>query len=92
MHIDTKYRLFLFIYLTAAYAAAIPAMYLVLDLIIGGALIDILKDEYSFFEFITNRKITCFKLSAVGGLMGLAYWIAFYRKYRYFDPLDKYFK
>ncbi|QHB32935.1 hypothetical protein F0T03_12675 [Yersinia canariae] len=92
MHIDTKYRLFALIYLTAAYAAAIPAIYLVLDLIIGGALIDIWKGEYSFFEFLTYQKITCFKLSAAGGLLGLVYWLAFCRKYRYFDPLDKYFK
>ncbi|MHA7847097.1 hypothetical protein [Serratia sp. D1N4] len=92
MHINTKHKLFILIYLTAAYAVAIPLIYMIMGLVFGGALADMWKGEYSFYDFLEQRKIIYLKLSAVGGLMGLAYWFAFYRKYRYFDPLDKYFK
>lgn len=92
MHIDTKYRLFAFIYLTVAYATVLPVTFIIIELIIGGALIDIWKGEDSFIALLAYRKIIYLKLSVVESLVGLSYWFAFYRNYKYFDPLDKYFK
>lgn len=73
MRIDTMHRLFLPIYLAATYAVVLPVIYIIQDLIVCGALVDILNGHYSFIELLTYRKTTCFNLSLVGGLAGLIF-------------------
>ncbi|MDU4311343.1 MAG: hypothetical protein E7I11_06485 [Klebsiella michiganensis] len=30
--------------------------------------------------------------AGLGAILGFIYWLFFFRKYRHYDPLDKYFK
>lgn len=92
MRIDTMPRLFLPIYLAATYAVVVPVIYIIQDMIIGGALVDILNGHSSFIELLVYRETTFFNLSAVGGLVGLVCGLAFNRKNKNFGSSTKYFK
>ena len=92
MQRNTKYRIWALIYLMAAYALALPALALFLDLVINGSIIDIWKDEYSFADLLSLRKNLLFYFAELGAALGFVYWLFFFRKYRHHDPLDQYFK
>lgn len=92
MHIDTKLRLASLFYLVVAYAIALPLMALFTDLVITGSIIDIWKGSYSFADLLSFRKILFLKFAGLGAVLGFFCWLFFYRKHRYHDPLDKYFK
>nr|WP_313069489.1 hypothetical protein [Atlantibacter hermannii] len=92
MHINTKYRLGALFYLMAAYAIALPLMALILDVVIGGSLIDIWKGSYSFSDLLNHREDLYLMMAGLGAAIGFVYWLFFYRKYQHYDPMDKYFK
>ncbi|WP_318387728.1 hypothetical protein [Enterobacter sp.] len=92
MRINTKYRLGILLYLMAAHAVALPLMSLILDLLIGGSLIDIWKGSYSFSELLKHREGLYLMMAGLGTATGFVYWFFFYRKYQHYDPMDKYFK
>ncbi|KUQ97961.1 hypothetical protein [Enterobacter hormaechei] len=92
MHINTKYRLGALLYLMAAHAIALPLMALILDVVIGGSLIEIWKGLYSFSDLINHREDLYLMMAGLGAAIGFVYWLFFYRKYQHYDPMDKYFK
>ncbi len=92
MRINTKYRLGALLYLMVANAVALPLVALVLDLLIGGSLIDIWKGSYSFSDLLNHREGLFLMMSALGAATGFVYWLFFYRKYQHYDPMDKYFR
>ncbi|WAH52847.1 hypothetical protein LMA04_01955 [Pseudescherichia vulneris] len=92
MHINTRYRIWALIYLMAAYAIALPLLALFLDLVINGTIIDIGKGAYSLADLLSLRKNQMVTYVGFGAIIGFVYWLVFFRKYRYHDPLDKYFK
>lgn len=66
MHINTKYRLGALFYLMAAYAIALPLMALILDVVIGGSLIDIWKGSYSFSDLLNHREDLYLMMAGLG--------------------------
>lgn len=92
MHINIRYRLGSLIYLTLAFALALPVLGLLFDLLISGMIVDIWREQYSFIELLATHRGLCLKLSGVGAGIGFVYWLFYLRRYRYHDPLDKYFK
>lgn len=92
MHANTKVRIFTLCYLVCAYAVALPALALLLDLVINGAAIDIWQGAYSFADLLRLRKELLLNLSGPGAAVGFVYWFFFCKNYRHHDPLDKYFK
>lgn len=92
MHINTKMRLAALLYLLAAYAVALPALALFADLVINGGIIDMWQGSYSFLDLLALRKMLYLQLAGLGAIVGFVYWLFFFRKYRYHDPLNKYFK
>ncbi|CBG88254.1 hypothetical protein [Citrobacter rodentium] len=92
MNVHIKFRIAILIYLSAAYAVALPLLALLTDLVINGAIIDIWKNSYSFGSLLSSRKMLYLKFAGLGAALGFFYWLFFYRKYRHYDPLDKYFK
>ncbi|WP_285809603.1 hypothetical protein [Xenorhabdus bakwenae] len=92
MNFNTKVRIFTLIYLAIACALALPVIVFISDMIMGGVVIDLIKKEYTFYEFILFRWWLYTKLAAIGAVLGFVFWFIEYRKYRYHDELDKYFK
>ncbi|MFA1017696.1 hypothetical protein AB8780_08560 [Enterobacter sp. SAT-E-asb] len=92
MHVNNKVRIFTLCYLVCAYAIALPVLALFSDLVINGGVIDIWKGVYSFADLLSFRKVLFLKFAGLGAVLGFFYWLFFFRKYRYHDPLDKYFK
>ncbi|EMO7863517.1 hypothetical protein WDR94_000521 [Citrobacter amalonaticus] len=92
MNTNIKFRIAILIYLTTAYAVALPTLALFADLVINGAIIDIWEKSYSFGNLLSSRKVLYMKLAGLGAALGFFYWLFFYRKYRHYDPMDKYFK
>lgn len=92
MRINTKMRLAALLYLMAAYAVALPALALFTDLVINGGIIDMWQGSYSFLNLLDLRKILYLQFAGLGAITGFVYWLFFFRKYRHYDPLDKYFK
>ena len=92
MHINTKMRIAALLYLMAANALAQPALALFTDLVINGGIIDMWKSAYSFVDLLVRRKTLYLQFAGLGAILGFIYWLFFFRKYRHYDPLDKYFK
>lgn len=92
MHINTKMRIAALLYLMAAYAVALPALALFTDPVINGGIIDMWKSAYSFVDLLVRRKTLYLQFAGLGAILGFIYWLFFFRKYRHYDPLDKYFK
>ncbi|EHG8282106.1 hypothetical protein J5259_002216 [Klebsiella oxytoca] len=92
MRINTKMRLAALLYLMTAYAVALPALALFTDLVINGGIIDMWQGSYSFLNLLDLRKILYLQFARLGAILGFVYWLFFFRKYRHYDPLDKYFK
>lgn len=92
MHINTKYRLSGLIYLVTTYPIAFLLIALFADMVINGGIIDIWRGKYSFLDLLQFRKYLYLKLAALGAIIGFFYWMFFLSRFRYHDPLDKYFK
>ena len=92
MHIKTKMRIAALLYLMAAYAVALRAIALFTDLVINGGIIDMWIGAYSFVDLLVRRKMLYLQFAGLGAIQGFIYWLFFFRKYRHYDPLDKYFK
>lgn len=68
------------------------AIALFTDLVINGGIIDMWKGAYSFVDLLVRRKMLYLQFAGLGAILGFIYWLFFFRKYRHYDPLDKYFK
>ena len=90
--INTKMSLAALLHLMAAPAVALPALALFTDLVINGGIIDMWQGSYSFLNLLDLRKILYLQFAGLGAILGFVYWLFFFRKYRHYDPLDKYFK
>ncbi len=92
MNFNTKLRIFALIYLVITVSLALPLIFFFCDMLINGVAIDLFRKQYTFSEFILFRRWLYTKSAAIGAVLGFVFWFIEYRKYRYHDPYDKYFK